>query len=125
VAPVAQQCSQLGQDFIVYFEWDRADITSAAAQVIDAAVANVRAAEGCTIQIVNVVGHTDTSGSAAYNERLSVRRADAVAGALGARGVPSNLVQREGRGQRDLALETRDNVREPLNRRSEVRIVLQ
>ncbi len=66
---------------------------------------------------VQVIGHTDTSGSAAYNQKLSVRRADAVAGALAQAGVPQNAMTVTGVGQNDLKVPTPDGVREPQNRR--------
>ena len=109
---------------MVYFEWDKSDITSQASAVIDEAVANIRARQDCAPSSVTVIGHTDTSGAKSYNERLSQRRASAVASALGERGIPSSMITTEGRGENDLAKETRDGVREPLNRRSEVTIIV-
>jgi len=73
---------------------------------------------------VTIVGHTDTSGNSAYNTRLSASRASIVANALTTRGVPSGIITTNGRGEDDLAKETRDGVREPLNRRSEVAIIV-
>ncbi|WP_143435215.1 OmpA family protein, partial [Henriciella aquimarina] len=80
--------------------------------------------EDCAPGSVTIVGHTDTSGASAYNARLSQRRASAVADALTSRGIGSDMISTEGRGENDLAKETRDGVREPLNRRSEVVIVV-
>jgi len=122
--PVAQQCSALNQQFVVYFEWDRSDLTSQASAVIDQAVANIAAGTGCAAGSVTIVGHTDTSGAAAYNEALSVRRADVVAAALSAAGITATI-DKSGKGESALAKATNDGVREPLNRRSEVTIVVQ
>lgn len=121
---VAQQCSALNQQFVVYFEWDRSDLTSQAAAVIDQAVANIAAGTGCAAGSVTIVGHTDTSGAPAYNEALSVRRADVVAAALSAAGITATI-DKSGKGETALAKATNDGVREPLNRRSEVTIVVQ
>ena len=74
---------------------------------------------------VTIVGHTDTSGASAYNQRLSARRASVVSDALQARGVDAEAIDTAGRGEDDLAKATRDGVREPLNRRSEVTIIVQ
>jgi outer membrane protein OmpA-like peptidoglycan-associated protein len=120
----AQQCSALNQQFVVYFEWDRSDLTSQAAAVIDQAVANIAAGAGCAAGGVTIVGHTDTSGASAYNERLSVRRADVVAAALSERGITATI-DKSGKGETALAKATNDGVREPLNRRSEVTIIVQ
>jgi outer membrane protein OmpA-like peptidoglycan-associated protein len=108
----------------VYFEWDRSDLTSQAAAVIDQAVANIAAGAGCSAGSVTIVGHTDTSGASAYNERLSVRRADVVAAALSERGITATI-DKSGKGETALAKATNDGVREPLNRRSEVTIIVQ
>lgn len=122
--PTLAACSTLNQSFVVYFEWDESDLTSQASAVIDQAVANIRERSDCAAGGVTIVGHTDTSGSSAYNQRLSARRAAVVAGALQSRGIASGLINTAARGEDDLAKATRDGVREPLNRRSEVTIIV-
>ena len=109
---------------MVYFEWDSSDLTSQASAVVDQAVANIREREDCAPGSVTIVGHTDTSGASAYNARLSQRRAASVSEALTERGIGSSMIDTEGRGENDLAKATRDGVREPLNRRSEVTIIV-
>jgi outer membrane protein OmpA-like peptidoglycan-associated protein len=91
---------------------------------VDQAVANIRSREDCSPSSVSVVGHTDTSGNQAYNQRLSQQRATVVANSLSSRGIPSSIISTDARGEDDLAKETRDGVREPLNRRSEVSIIV-
>jgi OOP family OmpA-OmpF porin len=71
---------------------------------------------------VIVVGHTDTSGSAAYNLRLSERRAKAVADAMVGMGVAQTALSVDWKGKTDLAVQTGDGVKEPLNRRSTIDI---
>ena len=71
---------------------------------------------------VTVVGYTDTSGSAAYNIRLSERRAKAVADALVGMGVAQTALSVDWKGKTNLAVRTADGVKEPLNRRSTVDI---
>jgi outer membrane protein OmpA-like peptidoglycan-associated protein/outer membrane protein W len=106
-------------EFVVYFEWDRSNLNQAALEVIDAAVTRARQ---CNVGGVVVVGHTDTSGSPAYNQGLSERRAGVVRDALVARGVAAGAITAQARGETDLARATRDGVREPLNRRTAVTI---
>lgn len=115
----------MNQAFVVYFEWDRADLTSQASAVIDQAIANIRDRADCSTGGVTIVGHTDTSGASAYNQRLSARRASVVSDALQSRGIDASAIGADGRGENDLAKATRDGVREPLNRRSEVTIIVQ
>jgi hypothetical protein len=69
---------------------------------------------------IDVTGHTDTSGSAAGNLRLSERRAEAVAAELVRNGVPATSIVTVGRGEEDLLVPTADGVREPRNRRVEI-----
>ena len=115
--PPPPACPQ--SDFTVYFEWDRSNLNAAAAQVIDEAAHRAMA---CNITIANVVGHTDTSGSAQYNMGLSQRRADVVRDALVQRGIAASTITTQARGEGDLAKPTRNGVREPLNRRTAVTI---
>ena len=115
--PPAATCPQ--SDFVVYFEWDRSNLNQAALETIDAAVARARQ---CNVGSVMVVGHTDTSGSTQYNQGLSERRAGVVRDALVARGIAAGAITTQARGETDLARQTRDGVREPLNRRTAVTI---
>ena len=66
---------------------------------------------------INVTGHTDTSGSATYNERLAQKRAAKVKDALIERGIPAELIVSNAMGENELLVATPDNVREPANRR--------
>ena len=68
---------------MVYFEWDRSDLTSANRDTINAAVSRAKAG-GCSISLTAVEGHTDSSGKPAYNDKLSQRRADVVKAARAA-----------------------------------------
>ncbi len=115
--PPPQVCP--ASDFVVYFEWDRSNLNAAALETIDAAVARARQ---CNVGSVVVVGHTDTSGSATYNQGLSERRASVVRDALVARGIAGGAITAQARGETELARATRDGVREPLNRRTAVTI---
>jgi OmpA-OmpF porin, OOP family len=104
-------------NFTVFFDWDKANITPEGQQIIEAAAATFKSQPPAPVQ---VIGHTDTSGSAAYNQKLSVRRADAVAGSLTQAGVPQTAMTVTGVGQTDLRVPTPDGVREPQNRRTEI-----
>lgn len=75
--------------------------------------------------LIDVYGFTDTTGSDAYNQGLSERRAQAVANYLSSRGVARSRVATVGYGENPqyLRVQTGDNVNEPLNRRVEIKIV--
>jgi outer membrane protein OmpA-like peptidoglycan-associated protein len=103
--------------FIVFFDWDKSAITSEGMAVIQQAAAAY--SSGAPVQI-QVTGYTDRSGSPGYNQRLSERRANAVADALTRLGVPKTQMAVSGRGENDNRVPTADGVREPQNRRVEI-----
>jgi OmpA-OmpF porin, OOP family len=100
--------------FIVFFDWNRDNLTPEAMEIVRSATAAAQS-QGATNVIVT--GHTDTSGSAAYNMGLSQRRANTVKNAMVRLGVSSSAIQTVARGQSDPLVPTGDNVREPQNRR--------
>lgn len=65
-------------------------------------------------------GHTDPTGTTSYNQGLSIRRAQAVAGELVRDGVPEGAMSIRGYGQTNLLVPTGTGVREPQNRRVEI-----
>jgi len=103
--------------FTVYFDYDKSNLTPQASTLIQEAAS--RALQN-DIDTVVVSGNTDTSGSSAYNQALSERRARVVREALVANGVSADRIRTEAYGETNLAKPTADGVREPLNRRSEV-----
>jgi outer membrane protein OmpA-like peptidoglycan-associated protein len=72
--------------------------------------------------VVHVVGHTDSVGSAVYNQRLSERRAESVADYLGSRGVPYQRLRTEGRGKDEPRADNATEAGRQLNRRVEIYI---
>jgi outer membrane protein OmpA-like peptidoglycan-associated protein len=103
--------------FLVFFDWDRDTITPQGHAILQQAAAAYRS--GAPVQI-QVTGYTDRSGSQGYNQRLSERRANNVANALGSMGVPRNQMAVSGRGENDNRVPTAQGVREPQNRRVEI-----
>jgi outer membrane protein OmpA-like peptidoglycan-associated protein len=105
-------------NFTVFFDWNKANITPEGQQIVEAAAATYKSMPpGAPIQ---VIGHTDTSGSPAYNQRLSVLRAQNVAAALAQGGIPQSAMNVTGVGENDLKVPTPPGVREPQNRRTEI-----
>jgi outer membrane protein OmpA-like peptidoglycan-associated protein len=105
------------QTFLVFFDFDSAQLTPAARDTISTAVNAVRAGGSARLQ---VVGHTDTSGSPAYNQRLGQRRADAVQGEMVRLGLPAGIIATRSAGESELRVRTADGVREAQNRRAEI-----
>jgi outer membrane protein OmpA-like peptidoglycan-associated protein len=120
---VEQQDASLDPiQFTVYFDYDKSNLTPQASTLIQEA--SSRALQN-SVDTVIVSGNTDTSGSSAYNQALSERRARVVREALIANGVSADAIRTEAFGETNLAKPTADGVREPLNRRSEVVISFQ
>jgi outer membrane protein OmpA-like peptidoglycan-associated protein len=104
-------------NFTVYFDFDSWTLTAEDLTVITNVINTARAGGQSHI---TVVGHTDTSGSAEYNQKLSVRRANVVVEALVDMGARRAAIQASGVGETDLAVQTPDNIKEARNRRSVV-----
>lgn len=103
--------------YIVFFDWDKSDITSEAAGILDNAVSNYQQCSGGGIELE---GSSDRSGPAAYNVGLSQRRADSVKAYLMARGLPDNLMTTQAFGESEPRVATADGVRELQNRRVQI-----
>ena len=111
VAPTAER-------FVVFFGWDSAELPATASTILT----NIkRAYEEKGSVSIDVVGHADTSGKPKYNQALSERRSVAVRKALVAAGIPANKIFTMGKGESELLVVTADGVREPSNRRAEIR----
>lgn len=120
-APTPVAAPACGQPMagIVFFDWDSAVPPPSSEQNLAAVASNVRT---CGWAGVVVTGHTDRSGSDAYNGSLSIRRANAVASALGALGVPGGQLEVSGRGESEPKVPTADGERNPTNRRVEITV---
>jgi len=103
--------------FIVFFEWDKSDITPEAGSILDNAVTQY---QSCGNARVMLAGHADRSGTATYNVGLSQRRADSVRAYLTSRSIPDSTISTEAFGESRPRVETADGVREVQNRRVEV-----
>jgi len=116
-APAPAAAPAPARTYLVFFDFDSAALTDRAREIIAEAAANAPRVQSTRIE---VTGHTDTVGSAAYNQALSVRRANAVAAELERRGIPRSQMVITGRGFSQPLVPTGPNVREPQNRRVEI-----
>jgi len=114
----AALASDIDNVYVVFFAWDDSLISPVAQSIIDNVV--VDHSEGTASRIL-VAGHTDSSGSEAYNEQLSERRARSVEGALIDAGVAATAIDVAWFGERQQRVPTADGVREQQNRRVEIR----
>lgn len=102
------------RQFDLYFTTGGTVLTPESRQLLQQALEEVGRRSGAGLVIV---GHTDTVGRPAANDALSLERAQSVRGLFIERGVPAERIEAAGRGARDLAVPTGDQVSEPRNRR--------
>jgi outer membrane protein OmpA-like peptidoglycan-associated protein len=117
VAPAPAAAPAPARTYLVFFDFDRADLTDRARQII-AEAAQAVTSTGTTR--IEVAGHADRAGTPQYNQRLSMRRAEAVAAELARRGIDRSQMSIQAFGESRPLVPTADGVREPQNRRVEI-----
>ncbi len=117
-APAAEvEAAALPRNFLVFFDFDRSDISAEADTILSDAAAYAKANGSVRIA---ASGHADRSGSDKYNMALSMRRGNAVKARLLAMGVPESEITVAAKGETEPLVATEDGVREPQNRRVEI-----
>jgi outer membrane protein OmpA-like peptidoglycan-associated protein len=116
-AATAVPMAQAARSYLVFFDWDKATLTERARQIVREAADNSTRVQYTRIE---VNGYTDTSGTAKYNQGLSVRRAQTVAAELVKDGVQPSAIGIQGFGETHPLVPTGPGVREPQNRRVEI-----
>ncbi len=120
VETIESLCGTQNRQEIIYYEFNKgqsAETRNTINRILDIG-------QFCQVSNIRVVGHTDTSGSAAYNLNLSKRRAADAREELVRQGVNPVLITSEGKGETEPFVPTGDGVKEQLNRRTEVLITL-
>jgi len=117
VAPPPPPPPPTAKQFIIFFGFNKCNITAEADAVLSEAAAAAKATGSASVR---VVGHTDTVGSNAYNQKLSECRANAAKTNLVGKGVAEGAISTSGKGETELMVQTGDGVKEPQNRRATV-----
>jgi OOP family OmpA-OmpF porin len=107
------------RSFELYFQRDSDELTRESQPLLEQIVAFVR---NRPVSDATVIGHTDTTGDAAYNEQLGMQRARLIRDRLVAIGLPPDQADTASHGEADPAVRTADGVSEPRNRRVEVTV---
>ena len=79
--------------------------------------------KGINLEVIIAVGHTDSVGSDAYNQKLSVRRSEAVKAYLVSKGIEKNRVYTEGKGEKQPVADNKTTEGRAKNRRVEIEVV--
>jgi OOP family OmpA-OmpF porin len=103
-----------------FFDFDRAVLKAEGKAKLDDLASKVK---GVNMEVVIAVGHTDSVGNNAYNQRLSVRRAEAVKAYLVSKGIEANRVYTEGKGEGQPVADNSTREGRAKNRRVEVEVV--
>ena len=117
-APVAAQKVTYAAD--AFFDFDKSVLKPEGRAKLDDLVSKI---QGINLEVIIAVGHTDSVGSDAYNQKLSVRRAEAVKAYLISKGIERNRIYTEGKGEKQPVADNRTAEGRAKNRRVEVEVV--
>ena len=103
-----------------FFDFDKSVLKPEGRAKLDDLVSKIR---DVNLEVIIAVGHTDSIGTDAYNQRLSVRRAEAVKAYLVSKGIERNRVYTEGKGEKQPVADNRTKEGRAKNRRVEIEVV--
>jgi OmpA-OmpF porin, OOP family len=118
-APVAA-ASKVTYAADAFFDFDKSVVKPAGKAKLDDLVSKVK---GINLEVIIAVGHTDSIGSDAYNQKLSVRRAEAVKAYLVSKGIEKNRIYTEGKGEKQPVADNKTKEGRAKNRRVEIEVV--
>ena len=116
-APPPPAARVVPRNYLVFFDWDKADLAPEALRTIATAAEDAKKGN---VARIRATGHADRSGPEAYNLRLSMRRAVAVKNELVRLGIAEKEIALLAKGETEPLVPTPDGVREPQNRRVEI-----
>jgi OOP family OmpA-OmpF porin len=120
VAPPAPVQEKVTFAADAYFDFAKSNLKpEAAAKLADL----VDKTKGVNLEVIIAVGHTDSVGNDALNQKLSIARAEAVKGFLVGKGVEKNRVYTEGKGSKQPVADNKTAEGRSKNRRVEVEVV--
>jgi OOP family OmpA-OmpF porin len=116
-APAAAKVTYAADAF---FDFDKSVLKPAGKAKLDDLVGKVK---GINLEVIIAVGHTDSVGSDAYNQKLSVRRAESVKAYLVSKGIEKNRIYTEGKGEKQPVADNKTKEGRAKNRRVEIEVV--
>lgn len=116
-APVSEKVTFAADTF---FDFDKATLKPDGKAKLDDLASKL---QGMNLEVVIAVGHTDSVGADAYNQKLSIRRAEAVKGYLVSKGIDTSRVYTEGKGEKQPIADNKTAAGRAKNRRVEIEVV--
>lgn len=116
-APVSEKVTFAADAF---FDFDKSTLKPEATAKLDDLVSKTK---GINLEVIIAVGHTDSVGSDAYNQKLSIRRSEAVKAYLVSKGIEPNRVYTEGKGEKQPIADNKTAEGRAKNRRTEIEVV--
>ena len=119
-APAPAAATKVTYAADAFFDFDKAVLKAEGKAKLDDLVGKVK---GINLEVIIAVGHTDAVGSDAYNQKLSVKRSDAVKAYLVSKGIEKNRVYTEGKGEKQPVADNKTAAGRAKNRRVEIEVV--
>ena len=116
-APVSEKVTFAADAF---FDFDKSVLKPEAKSKLDDLVSKTA---GINLEVIIAVGHTDSVGADGYNQKLSIRRSDAIKNYLVGKGIEKNRVYTEGKGEKQPVADNKTSEGRAKNRRVEIEIV--
>lgn len=120
VAPAAPVAEKVTYAADAFFDFDKSVLKPEGKAKLDDLVAKVK---DLSLEVIIAVGHTDSVGTEAYNQKLSVRRAEAVKAYVVSKGIDANRVYTEGKGEKQPVADNKTADGRAKNRRVDVEVV--
>ena len=119
-APAPAAATKVTYAADTFFDFNKSVLKADGKAKLDDLAGKVKA---INLEVIIAVGHTDSTGSDAYNQKLSVRRADAVKAYLITKGIEKNRVYTEGKGEKQPVADNKTDAGRSKNRRVEIEVV--
>ena len=119
-APAPAAATKVTYAADAFFDFDKAVLKPEGKAKLDDLVGKIKA---INLEVIIAVGHTDSVGADAYNQKLSVRRSEAVKAYLVTKGIEKNRVYTEGKGEKQPVADNKTPEGRAKNRRVEIEVV--